>query len=323
MKKRIITLASVLAVSMSAIPYSASALYTQTNGIELHEGWSFCNDFAVLQGGGYDKITVDSSGQSYRGYKKIDDVIVFKPADGVDISEINAVLAELNENYHASSRSLLSDYSDFKCMIEAEGGISSTDAKNIINAVKDKALIKDAVYLNERYEMKMINVYLNCYSGFKFETADGTEISYADMVMDYLKNNDISDIMIDNSLTENKYNTSKDLYLKFPDSLSRDEKMAVAEKIFNETGAYPDATELTSANNVSAEIKLLDFIDGDANNNGKLELSDAIMVMQAVGNPDEFVLDVQQKFNADISGNGDGVTNMDALEIQQRLLGAF
>lgn len=51
-----------------------------------------------------------------------------------------------------------------------------------------------------------------------------------------------------------------------------------------------------------------------------LTLADAVAIMQSVGNPDEYVLSVQQKFNADFSGNGDGVTNMDALEIQKKLL---
>ncbi len=51
-----------------------------------------------------------------------------------------------------------------------------------------------------------------------------------------------------------------------------------------------------------------------------LTLADSIAIMQSVGNPDEYALDAQQKFNADFSGNGDGVTNMDALEIQKKLL---
>ena len=300
---------------------SAGALYTETSGIELYEGWSYCDDFAILHGGEYDKITVDSKGESYHGYKKIDDIIVFKPADGVSVSEINEVLSELNKNYRASSRSLLSDYNDFKCMIEAEGGISLADARNVINAVKDKGFIKDAFYLNERYEKKYINVYLDFYSGYKFKTADGTEVSYAEIVKSYLEMNNIPDVKINSSLTESNKNTFNDLYLEFSDSLSRDEKMAISEKIFNETGAYPDISVLTSAyNNVSTEVKLFDFIDGDANDDGKLALSDAIAILQTVGNPDTYGLTAQGEYNADIAGDFDGITNLDALTVQRRLL---
>ena len=61
-------------------------------------------------------------------------------------------------------------------------------------------------------------------------------------------------------------------------------------------------------------------IDGDANNDGELSLADAISIMQAIGNPDEYTLTPQGEFNADIAGNYDGLTNMDALAVQKKLL---
>ena len=53
--------------------------------------------------------------------------------------------------------------------------------------------------------------------------------------------------------------------------------------------------------------------------------------MQAIGNPDEYgvggtsknAITEQGRKNADVAGNGDGLTNMDALTIQKYLLNLY
>jgi len=60
---------------------------------------------------------------------------------------------------------------------------------------------------------------------------------------------------------------------------------------------------------------------GDANDDDQLSLSDAIAILQSIGNPDDYELTPQGEYNADIVGNGDGITNADALTVQRRLLG--
>ena len=54
-------------------------------------------------------------------------------------------------------------------------------------------------------------------------------------------------------------------------------------------------------------------------------MSDAVLVMQSLSNPDKYGLGGTDKTaiteqgikNADVSGNGDGITNNDALAIQK------
>jgi len=58
-------------------------------------------------------------------------------------------------------------------------------------------------------------------------------------------------------------------------------------------------------------------IKGDANCDGKVTAADATAILQALGNADKYGLTDQGKINADVYGNGDGVTPMDALEIQK------
>lgn len=55
---------------------------------------------------------------------------------------------------------------------------------------------------------------------------------------------------------------------------------------------------------------------GDANEDGDVNISDAILIMQSISNPSEFKMSAQGTINADVIDN-DGVTNLDALEIQK------
>lgn len=67
------------------------------------------------------------------------------------------------------------------------------------------------------------------------------------------------------------------------------------------------------------------FIDderiyGDVNLDGEVGLGDAVLVMQAIANPDKYQLTAFQRSNGDVYGNGDGLTNMDAITIQRYIL---
>ncbi len=67
---------------------------------------------------------------------------------------------------------------------------------------------------------------------------------------------------------------------------------------------------------------------GDANCDGTVNLSDAILVLQVIGNPDAYgvggsdksTITKQGMLNADCYNTGDGITNNDALSIQKYLL---
>lgn len=56
---------------------------------------------------------------------------------------------------------------------------------------------------------------------------------------------------------------------------------------------------------------------GDVNNDNKVTISDAVLIMQSLTNADEYELSDAGKINADVYNNGDGITNMDALTIQE------
>ena len=61
------------------------------------------------------------------------------------------------------------------------------------------------------------------------------------------------------------------------------------------------------------------FLPGDANMDSNVNLADAVAIMQYLSNPYRFPLLVPDY--ADVTGNHDGVTLLDALHIQRQLLG--
>ena len=70
-----------------------------------------------------------------------------------------------------------------------------------------------------------------------------------------------------------------------------------------------------------------DVLWGDTNCDGKVDLADAVLIMQYGANPDTYGLNKadgvsdQGAINGDVYENGSGLTNMDALQIQKFKLG--
>ena len=60
---------------------------------------------------------------------------------------------------------------------------------------------------------------------------------------------------------------------------------------------------------------------GDSNEDGIVNLADAVLIMQYKANPTKYPISGYGLNNADVYSTGDGVTNLDALEIQKYLLG--
>ena len=56
---------------------------------------------------------------------------------------------------------------------------------------------------------------------------------------------------------------------------------------------------------------------GDANCDGTVDVSDAVIIMQSLSNPSKYKLTEEGKANGDCSNTGDGITNADALAIQR------
>jgi hypothetical protein len=84
-------------------------------------------------------------------------------------------------------------------------------------------------------------------------------------------------------------------------------------------------TTTTTTKSQPATVKLY----GDANNDGNVDMSDVVLVMQALASPNKYGLNGSERThitqqgwaNADVHRNGNGITTNDALAIQKKLLG--
>ena len=60
---------------------------------------------------------------------------------------------------------------------------------------------------------------------------------------------------------------------------------------------------------------------GDANCDGKIDISDVVAVRRSLINSTKFPLSAQGKANSDVQGSGNGINAQDAVTIQQKVLG--
>lgn len=86
------------------------------------------------------------------------------------------------------------------------------------------------------------------------------------------------------------------------------------------TTKKPTTTSTTSTTSTTTTTPTPAAVDGDANGDGKVLLSDAILILQCIGNPDEYKVPKSQLDAADVFERGSDLTSMDALSIQKYLL---
>ena len=83
--------------------------------------------------------------------------------------------------------------------------------------------------------------------------------------------------------------------------------------------------EINISEEFHSNLSLLNAIDidrsGDANLDGKMDLADAIFIMQANANPNKYEMTSKGRFNADVEDTGNGITLNDANHIQMVLVG--
>lgn len=84
-------------------------------------------------------------------------------------------------------------------------------------------------------------------------------------------------------------------------------------------GTEPDGTtpQPTTSSEGETTTPGDDVLYGDANENGTVEIADAVYILQTIAAPSEYKLTEQGKKNADVNKNGNGVDAEDSLTIQR------
>lgn len=95
-----------------------------------------------------------------------------------------------------------------------------------------------------------------------------------------------------------------------------------SEALESKDGVYISAAYIKKSDSAgtTSSTENKDIVYGDANCDGKVNISDAVLIMQTISNPSMYKLTEQGSANADCSGKNDGVTNSDALAIQKFML---
>ena len=87
------------------------------------------------------------------------------------------------------------------------------------------------------------------------------------------------------------------------------------------TTAAETTTTTTTTTTTAAPETTKNGIAGDANGDGIIDMSDAVLIMQSLANPDKYRIAAENALNADVDSRGNGITSSDALAIQKYLLG--
>ena len=97
------------------------------------------------------------------------------------------------------------------------------------------------------------------------------------------------------------------------------EHFELARDIAVKTGLHPHMVFPTELNQAISEtiIDVSTSVNGDANEDSRLTLNDAVAVLQNIALPAKYSLTAQGKFNADCDGVN-GISGGDALWIQMK-----
>ncbi|WP_051411556.1 dockerin type I domain-containing protein [Ruminococcus flavefaciens] len=86
------------------------------------------------------------------------------------------------------------------------------------------------------------------------------------------------------------------------------------------TSATTTTTTTTTTIATSTTLPKGNGVAGDANGDGEIDMSDIVLIMQSLANPNKYQIAPENRDNADVNLRGNGITNGDALAIQKYLL---
>ncbi|MBR5681963.1 MAG: hypothetical protein IKW96_01605 [Ruminococcus sp.] len=198
--------------------------------------------------------------------------------------------------------------------------ISVGQAKKIFEALNDKGYIEGFNYLADTYIGSTLDYLLN-FTGYP---SDGTDDIFStleefidetglDCTVDYsaFDDTDLTSLLF--GLTDSIQVTPNYDY-DASDLLALSGMIQDGTGLSAPTGAIMGGLDLFSG----TEIDMFNALAGDSNCDDAFDLSDAVLIMQALANPNKYSMTAQGRFNADF--NDDGITVGDAQAIQNMLL---
>ena len=219
---------------------------------------------------------------------------------------------------------------DINCEIRLN--TSKDTVKELYTYLNEQNIISEFVYTTDLYSLSEGETNDELLGEFGFCTYDYSENKWTSVeeqiekyeILVKLVNEHLPDSSVELDITEDKELgfTAYHASVIPSDIMTIEERIEFALKFKEETGIFGGyyINELVSPVFGTRSVDFVNALSGDANDDGKLALSDAIAILQTVGNPDTYGLTAQGEYNADIAGDFDCITNADALAVQKKLL---
>ena len=329
MKKKIISILTASSVLVGMIPLAANAIYyapndefmeyIKENSVDATDMDAFRIDCGHDEQGvkyyysdDYD-IYITRDADSLVQYEYVKDNVWFR----IDSSAYEVALFDEIHSYDMEdgvenlSTDDLHGISDINIYVKSyapdgtQQDLTEAEARDIYEIAK-KYNCKGYDYYKDYYETTIGGIHPWAWSGYRYDGYyDEIEEEKA-IVKEYLEEHKIDAEITDDDET---------LLFTHSDILSLEEQIAIVNDIYLETGKRVVDIIVNESAEVAngSTIDLCNAVDGDSNESGDLDLADAVLVMQSCADPDEYALTAQGAFN-------DGITLMDAREIQAKLL---
>ena len=132
--------------------------------------------------------------------------------------------------------------------------------------------------------------------------------------------------LTDNNMGYSESLSGNDIFVEEFENLNYtfDEIIQLAKKIKEDTGFISGIYLPTSATNLNITDIVNELpeptLSGDTNCDNDVTIADTVLIMQNIANPDEYKITLQGMANADVTGDGDGITLSDAFVIQEMSL---
>lgn len=251
--------------------------------------------------------------------KEVDEIVLEQIIKGVDSHLILSYWKNTTTDYYNCTITLKNNEDQYDA-------IDSYTAKKLYNVLSEYAKSFEYSYNQYEYDYGGIE-YLTGYEAMEYD------FPLEDKLNEYLEQNNINAKLVKYSDREINFlgkESAGDTFYIVPDNdISIMEHYELAKSIAEETGIRPHGVKATGlgGNTEGKTIDFADYLAGDANCDGQLDMADSVLIMQAITNPDKYGengsaenhLTEFGKFNADM--DGDGLTVGDAQAIQKILLG--
>jgi hypothetical protein len=200
--------------------------------------------------------------------------------------------------------------------------ISSNDARKVKELLTKDDFVTDVVYTSDVCNPAngVMDLTYFYYPNQYYKEKDDDKKNEIKAETEQIISNYVSDNNLDISLEFVPKGENTAHISVIPNTnLSLNEMLLIAEQIIDNCNIYSEVGWQVSTNEDFSAVDLLNAVDGDTNCDAQMDMADAVLIMQALANPNKYSISAQGSFNADL--NGDGITVGDAQAIQTKLLG--